>query len=50
MRLVIQTLAFITWIAGLVLAEGFWWTLGALLIPIVSWYLVIDAFILQYVK
>lgn len=29
------------WIWGVVLAKGFWITLAAILIPLVSWFLVI---------
>lgn len=30
------------WIAGVVLAKGFWMTLFAICIPFYSWYLVVE--------
>lgn len=32
----------IVWVAGVVIAKGFWWTVGAIFIPFLSWYLVIE--------
>lgn len=32
----------VVWIAGIVLAKGFWSTLAALIVPFWSWYLVIQ--------
>lgn len=34
--------AFAVWIAGIVIAKGFWWTVGSIFIPPLSWYLVIE--------
>lgn len=34
----------ITWIAGVVLANGFWSTLLAFLLPPWAWYLVVESF------
>lgn len=32
----------ITWLAGIVLAKGFWMTLAAVCIPPYGWYLVVE--------
>lgn len=29
------------WVAGIILAKGFWATLGAVLLPFVAWYIVV---------
>lgn len=42
MRAISQLLALIVWIAGIVLAHGFWSTFIAIFIPIWAWYLVIE--------
>ena len=30
------------WIAGVVLAKGFWWTLLAVFCPFYAWYLIVE--------
>lgn len=37
-----KLLAFAIWILGIVVAKGFWWTVGAIFIPPISWYLAIE--------
>lgn len=32
---------FVMWIAGFILAEGFWWTVLAVVIPLYGYYLVV---------
>lgn len=38
----------IFWVAGIVIAKGFWSTLGAFVCPLWAWYLVIEALIIKY--
>jgi hypothetical protein len=42
MKYVYQYLALLTWLAGVVLAKGFWSTLVAFIVPFWAWYLVIE--------
>lgn len=35
-------IAFAIWIAGIVIAKGFWWTVASIFIPPVAWYLIIE--------
>lgn len=35
-------IVFVVWIAGIVLAKGFWSTFFALILPFYAWYLVIE--------
>jgi hypothetical protein len=37
-----ELLTLIFWIAGIVLAKGFWSTFFAVIIPFYSWYIVIE--------
>lgn len=32
----------LSWLAGIVLASGFWSTLGAITVPPYAWYLVVE--------
>ena len=32
----------VLWIAGVVLAKGFWWTVLAITVPFYAWYLVVE--------
>jgi len=41
-----MTLLF-TWIAGVVIAKGFWWTVFSIFIPFVSWYLVVEKILIK---
>ena len=36
------------WIAGIVLAKGFWSTLFAILLPIWSYYLVVEQIVIKF--
>ena len=40
-KLLDYTLMFF-WIAGVVLAKGFWWTVLAIFFPFYAWYLVVE--------
>lgn len=42
MRYLASLIAFAIWITGIVVAKGFWWTVGAIFIPPISWYLAIE--------
>jgi hypothetical protein len=42
LRNIAVVLAGITWIAGLVLAKGFWLTALGVCVPFYSWYLVVE--------
>lgn len=43
----IKVLLIATWIAGLVIANGFWSTLIAFCIPFWGWYLVVEAVLIS---
>ncbi|EQA7786792.1 hypothetical protein ACX818_001386 [Acinetobacter baumannii] len=42
MKHIAQLILLAVWITGIVLAKGFWWTLGAIVFPPISWYIVIS--------
>ena len=42
MKYIIELIGVIVWIAGVVIANGFWSTFFALFIPLWAWYLVIE--------
>ena len=42
MAQLVKLLAFAIWITGIVVAKGFWWTVGAIFIQPISWYLAIE--------
>jgi len=48
MKYLINFLAILYWIAGVVLAKGFWSTLLAVCIPFWAYYLLIERLIQQY--
>lgn len=37
-------IAFAIYITGIVIAKGFWWTLGAIVVPPIAWYFAIEHF------
>jgi hypothetical protein len=37
-----------TWLMGVVLAKGFWYTVLAACIPFYSWYLVVERFMVLF--
>ncbi len=50
-RLAECILAFVlifTWIAGVVIAKGFWSTLASIYIPPYAWYLVVEQIMLKH--
>ena len=42
MKHLIQLVAFIVWVAGIVIANGFWSTFFAVVFPFWGWYLVVE--------
>ena len=42
MKHIVQLIGVVIWIAGIVIANGFWSTFFALFIPLWAWYLVIE--------
>lgn len=48
MNSLVRLFAFIVYIAGIVIAKGFWWTVGAIFIPPIGWYLIIEQLITKY--
>lgn len=48
MKSIASLLAFVVWVAGIVLAKGFWSTFFAVIFPIWSWYLVVEHFLIHY--
>ena len=42
MNSLVTLILFIAWVAGAVLAKGFWLTTLAIIIPFYSWYLVME--------
>jgi hypothetical protein len=49
MKYVVELILFLGWIAGVVIAKGFWSTTFALFIPFWSWYLVVEQILKQTV-
>jgi hypothetical protein len=48
MRFIVSLVLFVGWVAGVVIAKGFWSTLFAFLIPFWAYYLVVEKFIVGY--
>jgi hypothetical protein len=48
MKSLIELFFIIWWIAGIVLAQGFWSTLFAVIIPFWSFYLVVEQLLVKY--
>ncbi len=42
MKELVQLVLLVAWIAGIVIAKGFWSTFFAFFVPLWSWYLVIE--------
>jgi hypothetical protein len=38
----------ILWVLGIVVAHGFWQTFFAVIIPLYSWYLIIEHIVVKY--
>ena len=48
MKELVQLILVVLWIAGIVIAKGFWSTFFAIFVPIWSWYLVIEKAMVTY--
>ena len=48
MKAIITLVLFASWIAGVVIAKGFWSTLFAFIIPFWAYYLVIEQLLIKY--
>jgi len=48
MKYLINFLAVIYWIAGVVIAKGFWSTFFAIIFPFWAYYLILERLITQY--
>lgn len=42
MEILVRLILLVTWIAGAVIANGFWSTVFAIFIPFWAWYLVVE--------
>ena len=45
MRHIFTAIAVMTWMAGIVIAKGFWLTLLSIVLPFYAWYLVVERII-----
>lgn len=48
MKAIVQLLLILLWLAGIVIAKGFWSTFFSIIFLPYSWYLVIEKIILYY--
>lgn len=48
MRYLVSLIMLAVWITGIVLAKGFWSTFFAVIIPLWSWYLVAEHFLIHF--
>jgi hypothetical protein len=48
MKELLQLIGVVVWIAGIVIAKGFWSTFFAIFVPIWAWYLVIERLLITY--
>lgn len=48
MKTLWQLVAFAVWVAGIVIAKGFWSTFFAVIVPLWAWYLVIEKLLYHY--
>ena len=46
-EIIASLLIMVTWLAGIVIAKGFWSSIFAILIPPYAWYLVIEKLMLM---
>jgi len=49
MRALVSLFLFTSWVVGIVLAKGFWSTFFAVIIPLWSYYLVVEHFVVRYI-
>jgi len=48
MKGIAQFLALLMWVGGIVIAQGFWSTFFAVIVPIWGWYLVVERALTHY--
>jgi hypothetical protein len=48
MKEIFSLIGITMWVSGMVIASGFWSTFFAVIIPLYSWYLVIEHFLIKY--
>lgn len=48
MKELLQLIGVVVWIAGIVIANGFWSTFFAIFVPFWGWYLVIERLLITY--
>jgi hypothetical protein len=48
MKHIISLILFIGWLGGIVIANGFWSTLFALIVPFWSWYLLVERIVIKF--
>lgn len=48
MKYLFNFVGFVVWIAGIVIANGFWSTFFAIFIPFWAWYLTIEKLLLHF--
>lgn len=48
MKELVRMIAVAIWIAGIIIAKGFWSTFFAVIIPFWSWYLVVEKVMIHY--
>ena len=48
MKPIVQLLLLVAWVAGIVIAKGFWSVFFAVIIPLWSYYLVVEQLMLRY--
>lgn len=48
MKSIVQLVLFVAWIAGIIIAKGFWSVFFAIIIPFWSYYLVVEQLMARY--
>jgi hypothetical protein len=49
MKPLVELVAIIGWLSGIVIAQGFWSTFFAVIIPLWAWYLTIETIVVKYI-
>lgn len=49
MKYIVSLILLICWIAGIVIAKGFWSTFFAIFVPLWAYYLTIEMFIIKFI-
>lgn len=48
MKSLVELVFILAWVTGIVLAKGFWSTLFAVILPLWSFYLVVEQLVIKY--